>query len=57
MKADCFYEFQNGNRFEVQSIKNGLCTCKVIDRYEIFYMTNLDGDQKLFDDEIKEIQN
>lgn len=56
MNVDSYYEFANGNKFKVVVIKNGLCHCQVVDRYEHFYMTILDGNQKLFDDEIKEIQ-
>lgn len=55
MKAGAHYEFQNGNKFKVELIKNGLCHCRVVGRYETFYLTVLEGNQKLFDSEIKEV--
>lgn len=55
MKAGAHYKFQNGNMFKVELIKNGLCHCRVVGRYETFYLTTSEGNQKLFDNEIIEI--
>lgn len=55
MKEGYIYQFKNGNKFKVEYIKNNLCCCKVIDRYDTFYMLAKDGDYKIFIDELKEL--
>lgn len=55
MKEGVFYRFKNGNTFLVESIKNELCKCVVTNRYDIFYIHIKDGNQKIFDDQLIEI--
>lgn len=56
VKVGGYYQFKKGNTFKVQTFKDGLYYCRVVNRYDKFYITQLDLEQKLFDDEVYEVE-
>ena len=56
MKVGGYFRFKKGNVFKIISLKDGLYFCRVVNRYDKFYITQIDLEQKIFDDEIYEIK-
>ena len=56
VKVGGYYQFKRGNTFKIESEKDSLYFCTVVNRYDKFYITKLDLEQKLFDDELKEVE-
>lgn len=56
VKVGGYYQFKKGNTFKVQAFKDGLYYCRVVNRYDKFYITKVDLEQKLFDDEVFEVE-
>lgn len=55
MKEGYYYKFKSGNIFKIVNIKNGLCRCETINKYDVFYMEILEGELLLFEGELEEI--